>query len=82
MTPLSTMPWWMQLVVVTLIVGVSVAAWWYLVRMVWASLKDYLSIDERWQTIKKDPISLAIVMSAVYLSAAYLVASGFSRFIG
>lgn len=76
------MPWGAQVIVVTLIVVVSVATWWLLVRSVWNSLKDYLSIDERWQTIKKDPIALAIVMSAVYLSAAYLVASGFSRFIG
>jgi hypothetical protein len=82
MGPLSAYPWQLQAIAVGVITAAQVACWWFLVVLVWKSLKTRITASERWEIIKSDPKALAIVMAAVYGSTAYLVASGFSRFIG
>jgi len=82
MGPLSAYPWQLQAIAVGLITAAQVACWWILMLLVWKSLRDHITRTERWETVKRDPLALAVVMAAVYLSCAYLVASGFSRFIG
>lgn len=69
------------LLILFLLLPFILGTWWFFVKFVFRSLKEYITTKERIRMIYSDPISAAIHSATIIAAVAYLVGVAFSRYV-